>query len=45
MDIDYILALNIVKLLKLVCVFAIGAVPHERSVGSELSFVHFCLLL
>ena len=43
---------HIVKMLKLVCVFAIGAVPihdvatrEKRFLGSELVFVHFYLIL
>ena len=44
--------LHIVKLLKLVCVFAVGAVPihdaatrEKRLLGSELAFVNFYLIL
>ena len=40
--------LHIVKMLKLVCAFAIGAVPihdvatlEKRFLGSEIEFVHF----
>ena len=43
---------HIVKLLKLVCVFAIGAVPvHDVAtrekylLGSELAFMHFYLIV
>ena len=43
---------HIVKLLKLVCVFAIGAVPihdvvtrEKHLLGSELAFMHFYLIL
>ena len=43
---------HIVKRLKLVCVFAIGAVPihdvatrEKRLLGSELAFVYFYLIL